>query len=84
MSPQTLTDAHVITLTRPNGNTYTVKLSDLKTKDTPPAALFTDSKIEAGKHYTISLIVNETGVGISATIADWENKTGSGTVTPDF
>ena len=84
VAPQTLTDAHVITLTRPNGNTYTVKLSDLKTKDTPPAALFTDSKIEAGKHYTISLIVNETGVGISATIADWENKTGSGTVTPDF
>ena len=84
VAPQTLTDAHVITLIRPNGNTYTVKLSDLKTKDTPPAALFTDSKIEAGKHYTISLIVNETGVGISATIADWENKTGSGTVTPDF
>ena len=81
-APQALTDANTIVLTRPNGNTYTVKLSELK--DAQQAAIFTDSKIEAGKHYQITLTVNETSVGISATIAEWTDVSGSGTVTPDF
>ena len=81
-APQALTDANTIVLTRPNGNTYTVKLSELK--DAQQAAIFTDSKIEAGKHYQITLTVNETSVGISATIAEWTPVSGSGTVTPDF
>lgn len=82
VAPQALTDANTIVLTRPNGNTYTVKLSELK--DAQQAAIFTDSKIEAGKHYQITLTVNETSVGISATIAEWTDVSGSGTVTPDF
>lgn len=82
VAPQALTDANTIVLTRPNGNTYTVKLGELK--DTNDAAIFTDSKIEAGKHYQITLTVNETSVGISATIAEWTDVNGSGTVTPDF
>lgn len=81
-APQTLTDDNTIVLTRPNGNTYTVKLGELK--DAQQAAIFTDSKIEAGKHYQITLTVNETSVGISATIAEWTDVSGSGTVTPDF
>ena len=81
-APQALTDANTIVLTRPNGNTYTVKLGELK--DAQQAAIFTDSKIEAGKHYQITLTVNETSVGISATIAEWTDVSGSGTVTPDF
>ena len=83
-APQTLTDANTIVLTRPNGNTYTVKLTDLTDGAETPAAIFTDSKIEAGKHYQITLTVNETSVGISATIAEWTDVSGSGTVTPDF
>lgn len=82
VAPQALTDANTIVLTRPNGNTYTVKLGELK--DAQQAAIFTDSKIEAGKHYQITLTVNETSVGISATIAEWTDVSGSGTVTPDF
>ncbi len=82
VAPQALTDANIIVLTRPNGNTYTVKLGELK--DANDAAIFTDSKIEAGKHYQITLTVNETSVGISATIAEWTDVSGSGTVTPDF
>lgn len=80
-APYTLTATDVITLTRPNGNTYIVKLKDLK-NDT--ADLFTNSKLEAGKHYAITLTVNETSVGIQASIAAWTEVTGSGTMTPDF
>lgn len=75
VAPQTLTDAHAITLTRPNGNTYTVKLSDLM-DESLTNTLFTDGKVEAGKHYTISLIVTETGVAAKATIIDWEDEAG--------
>lgn len=82
VAPQALTDVNTIVLTRANGNKYTVKLSDLK--DANDAAIFTDSKIEAGKHYTITLTVNETSVGISASIAPWTEVNGSGTVTPEF
>lgn len=81
-APQTLTDANTIVLTRPNGNTYTVKLGELK--DANDAAIFGTNGIEAGKHYQITLTVNETSVGISATIAEWTDVSGSGTVTPDF
>lgn len=81
-APQALTDANTIVLTRPNGNTYTVKLSELK--DAQQAAIFGTNGIEAGKHYQITLTVNETSVGISATIAEWTDVSGSGTVTPDF
>jgi len=80
-APQALTDANTIVLTRPNGNTYTVKLTDLK--DAQQATIFTDG-IEAGQHYQITLTVSETSVGISATIAEWTDVSGSGTVTPDF
>ena len=80
-APQTLTDANVITLTRSNGNTYTVKLTDLKNGT---AALFTDGKVEAGKHYAITLTVSETSVGITASIADWTTVNGSGAMTPDW
>ena len=82
VAPQTLTDANTIVLTRPNGNTYTVKLGELK--DAQQAAIFGTNGIEAGKHYQITLTVNETSVGISATIAEWTDVSGSGTVTPDF
>lgn len=82
VAPQALTDANTIVLTRPNGNTYTVKLGELK--DTNDAAIFGTNGIEAGKHYQITLTVNETSVGISATIAEWTPVSGSGTVTPDF
>lgn len=78
--PQALTDAHVITLTRPNGNKYTVKLSDLKTKDATPVDLFTDGKVEGGKHYVISLIVDETAVTAKATIIDWTDEAGESTI----
>lgn len=81
-APQALTDDNTIVLTRPNGNTYTVKLSELK--DAQQAAIFGTDGIEAGKHYQITLTVNETSVGISATIAEWTDVSGSGTVTPDF
>lgn len=81
VAPQALTDDNTIVLTRPNGNTYTVKLGELK--DAQQAAIFTNG-IEAGKHYQITLTVNETSVGISATIAEWTDVSGSGTVTPDF
>ena len=81
-APQALNDANTIVLTRPNGNTYTVKLGELK--DTNDAAIFGTNGIEAGKHYQITLTVNETSVGISATIAEWTDVSGSGTVTPDF
>lgn len=84
VAPQTLTDDNTIVLTRPNGNTYKIKLTDLTDGAETPAAIFTDSKIEAGKHYQITLTVNETSVGISATIAEWTDVNGSGTVTPDF
>ncbi|MBR3758912.1 MAG: fimbrillin family protein [Bacteroidaceae bacterium] len=81
-APQALTDDNTIVLTRPNGNTYTVKLGELK--DAQQAAIFGTNGIEAGKHYQITLTVNETSVGISATIAEWTDVSGSGTVTPDF
>lgn len=82
VAPQTLTDANTIVLTRENGNKYTIKLSELK--DANDAAIFTDSKIETGKHYAITLTVSETSVGISASIAAWTDVNGSGTVTPEF
>jgi hypothetical protein len=82
VAPQTLTDVNTIVLARANGNTYTVKLTDLK--DNNQAVIFTDNKITAGQHYQIELTVNETSVGISATIAPWTEKYGSGNATPDF
>lgn len=82
VAPQALTDANTIVLARANGNTYTVKLTDLK--DYNQAVIFTDNKITAGQHYQIELTVNETSVGISAAIAPWTEKNGSGTATPDF
>ena len=82
VAPQALTDAHTIVLTRANGNTYTVKLTDLKDADNN--GIFGENGIEAGQHYQIDLTVNETSVGISATIASWTDKNGSGTATPDF
>lgn len=82
VAPQALTDANTIVLTRTNGNTYTVKLTDLKDADNN--VIFGENGIEAGQHYQIELTVNETSVGISATIASWTDKNGSGTATPDF
>lgn len=84
VAPQTLTDANTIVLTRSNGNTYTIKLTDLTDGAETPAAIFTDNKIEAGKHYQIEITVSETKVGINATIADWTTVNGSGTMTPDW
>lgn len=82
VAPQALTDANTIVLERANGNTYTVKLTDLKDADNN--GIFGENGIEAGQHYQIELTVNETSVGISATIASWTDKNGSGTATPDF
>ena len=81
VTPQTLTDSHVVTLTRANGNKYTVKLTDLMNGTDK---LFTGGKVEAGKHYTITLTVNESTVGITAGIADWTDVEGSGTAKPEF
>ena len=82
VAPQTLTDANTIVLARANGNTYTVKLTDLKDADNN--GIFGENGIEAGQHYQIELTVNETSVGISASIAPWTEKYGSGNATPDF
>ena len=82
VAPQGIAADNVITLTRANGNTYTVKLSELK--DAQQAAIFGTNGIEAGNHYKLTLTVKETSVAISATIAPWTDVTGSGTVTPDF
>ena len=81
VTPQTLTDSHVVTLTRANGNKYTVKLTDLMNGTDK---LFTGGKVEAGKHYTITLTVNESTVGITAGIAAWTEVSGSGTAKPEF
>jgi len=81
VAPQALTDAHVVTLTRPNGNQYTVKLATLMNGTDK---LFGSNGIEAGKHYAITLTVNETGVGITAEIADWTDVSGSGDMKPEF
>ena len=81
VTPQTLTDSHVVTLTRANGNKYTVKLADLMNGTDN---LFTGGKVEAGKHYTITLTVNESTVGITAGIAAWTDVSGSGTAKPEF
>lgn len=81
VTPQTLTESHVVTLTRANGNKYTVKLTDLMNGTDK---LFTDGKVEAGKHYTITLTVNETSVGITAGIAAWTEVSGSGTAKPEI
>ena len=82
VAPQTLGDANIITLTRKNGNKYTAKLAELKDGNNNP--IFINGKVEAGKHYIIVITVNETGVGISASIAAWTEVNGSGTVTPEF
>ena len=82
VAPQALTDANTIVLARANGNTYTVKLTDLKNADNN--GIFGENGIEAGQYYQFDLTVNETSVGISATIAPWTEKNGSGTATPDF
>lgn len=82
VTPQTLAETHVVTLTRANGNKYVLKLADLK--DSEGNALFADGKLEAGKHYTITLTVNESTVGIKASIAAWTEVSGSGTLTPQF
>lgn len=81
VAPQTLTADHVITLTRANGNKYTIKLSELMNGT---EKLFTNGIVEAGKHYTITLTVNESTVGITAGIADWTDVEGSGTAKPEF
>jgi hypothetical protein len=81
VTPQTLTDSHVVTLTRANGNKYTVKLTDLMNGTDK---LFTGGKVEAGKHYTITLTVNESTVAITAGIAAWTEVSGSGTAKPEF
>ena len=82
VAPQTLGDANIITLTRPNGNKYTAKLTDLKDGNNNP--IFIDGEVKAGKHYSITLTVNETSVGISASIAAWTEVSGSGTAKPEF
>ena len=82
VAPQTLGNDNVITLTRPNGNKYTAKLAELKDGNNNP--IFNNGKVEAGKHYIIVITVNETGVGITASIAAWTEVSGSGTMTPDF
>ena len=84
VAPQTLGNDNIIVLTRTNGNKYTMKLTDLTDGAQTPAAIFTDGKVEAGKHYTITLTVKETSVGITANIAAWSDVEGSGTMTPDF
>ena len=81
VTPQTLTDSHVVTLTRANGNKYTVKLTDLMNGTDK---LFTGGKVEAGVHYTITLTVNESTVGVTAGIAAWTEVSGSGTAKPEF
>ena len=82
VAPQTLGDANVITLTRPNGNKYTMKLTDLKDGNSNP--IFINGEVLSGKHYTITLNVNETTVGITASISAWTEVSGSGTATPEF
>lgn len=86
VAPQELKDGSndYIQLTRGNGNIYKIKLTGLTDGAETPAAIFTDSKIEAGKHYQITLTVNETGVGITASIAPWTNVEGSGEMKPEF
>ena len=51
---------------------------------TPDVLALNNGKVEAGKHYIIVITVNETGVGITASIAAWTEVSGSGTMTPDF
>ena len=81
VTPQTLADSHVVTLARANGNKYTIKLSELMNGT---EKLFTNAMVEAGKHYTITLTVNESTVGITAGIAAWTEVSGSGTAKPEF
>ncbi len=78
VAPQTLTDAHKITLKIANGNTYTIKLSSLKVSGNDL------TQLEPGKNYAVTLTVNETTVGLSAKIADWTNIDASGEGTPDW
>lgn len=75
LAPQTLTDEHIVTLTRTNGNQYTVKLADL-VKDAD-SKLFADGKMEAGTHYTITLMVNETAVTAKAVVVGWNEAAAS-------
>lgn len=86
VNPQTLAEGDIVTLTRSNGNAYTVKLADLK--DANGDALFgADSEMEAGKHYAIALTVTETAITATAEVIDWADVAGSGelrlSVTPD-
>ena len=78
VAPQNIGADNVVTLTRANGNTYTLALNTLT------EAFGETPAIAAGKHYQLTLTVKETSVAISATIAPWTDVTGSGTVTPDF
>ena len=81
VTPQTLTDSHVVTLARANGNKYTIKLNELMNGT---EKLFNNGIVEAGKHYSITLTVNESTVGIIASIAAWTEVSGSGEAKPEF
>lgn len=83
LAPQTLTDASTIVLTIANGNTYTVKLKDIMTTNGGTTPVFTAGKIAAAQSYTLTLTVNETGVGVNATVTDWTDITGSGDMGSD-
>ena len=88
VAPQTLGDDCTVKLVRgDNENSYTVQLNTLPA----PTASSTDSnagtgkfeQLEPGKHYTLTLTVNETGVGFALTLAGWDNLEGSGELKPD-
>lgn len=86
VAPQTLDDDCTIYLKRDdNGNSYTVKLNTLPapTASGTPSDGSKFTKLEPGKHYTLTLTVSETEVAFSLTLSDWTNLTGSGELTPD-
>lgn len=93
VAPQTLTDNHIIILGLSNGNTYTLKLSDIAEtngSDAPTGnKLFggtndTPGTIAQGRKYAITITVNDTEIALSGTIEPWTNLSGSGEMNPDW
>ncbi|MEL5893385.1 fimbrillin family protein [Bacteroides sp. GD17] len=86
VAPQTLGDDAVIVLKLDNGNSYTLKLADIKTGTDPTSDnLFgTPAKIEPGKKYAITITVDDTAVSLSGSINDWTEIAGSGSMKPDW
>ncbi len=90
VAPQTLTDKHIIILGLANGNTYTLKLSDIAetNENGNPTGnkLFGDTPgtIAHGQKYAITITVNDTEIALSGTIVPWTELSGSGEMNPDW